>query len=208
MDKQIKTTPSISTWILFSSLGWIIGFILAVLLADPLEKFKLEWVGIGFAISGGIGLMQWIVLYKYARMDSKWLWLSIAGMGVSFLILDIIIVILNALDFKYKLDGPPIMVFTIFTVALGSYCTGYLQEKFILRKYFKATDGWVRHTMLGWMSCVLLVTVYMTISGKLNWIDYPLGKLMNMFVTIMGGPLIGYFTGKKLLVILNSGKKS
>ena len=95
MNTNIKSGPTLAKWILFTSLGWIIGFILALLIAEPLGKIELDFFGLGLGIATGIGLMQWLALREYTTINSKWLWLTSAGMGGTFLMFDILIVILK-----------------------------------------------------------------------------------------------------------------
>ena len=50
MYGQVESALSISKWILFTTLGWVIGFILGLLLAEPLDIIKLEFFGLGLGI--------------------------------------------------------------------------------------------------------------------------------------------------------------
>ncbi len=93
MDEKIKVRLTFTKWILFTTLGWVVGFILALMIAEPLDKINLGFFGLGLGIVTGIGLMQWIILRRHTSIDSRWMWLAIAGMGSSFLLFDVIIVI-------------------------------------------------------------------------------------------------------------------
>ena len=209
MNTNIKSGPTLAKWILFTSLGWIIGFILALLIAEPLGKIELDFFGLGLGIATGIGLMQWLALREYTTINSKWLWLTSAGMGGTFLMFDILIVILKALGFKYKMDGAPAMIAITLSIAVGSYVTGLLQNKFLIKNNYINTNGWILYSFLAWTTCSLFISVYFICMDNVFHIAFTsAGKIMNIFAFLLIRPILGFISGKKILTVLNIPKNS
>jgi uncharacterized protein YacL len=204
LDKK-KGSLTITKWIVFTTLGWVIGLIIAIIIADPLEKINLDLFGLGLGITTGIGLMQWIVLRRYTTINYKWMWLTIAGMSGSFLLFNIILDVLNALDFKVKMDGVPAMITITIAVALGGFLTGQLQRKLLKKNNFTNTHGWVLYSFLEWTTCSILISVYFVfMNNVLNLAFTNVGKLMNLLAFLLIGPILGYISGKKILTILHT----
>ena len=205
MDKKNKGSLTITKWIVFTTLGWVIGLTSAILIADPLDKINLDFFGLGLGITTGIGLMQWIVLRRHTTINYKWMWLTIAGMGSSFLLFNIILVILKALDFKVEVDGVPAMITITMAVALGGFLTGQLQSKLLKKNNFTNTDGWVLYSFLAWTTCSIFISVYYVCMNNVFHLAFTtVGKLMNLLAFLLIGPILGYISGKKILTILHT----
>ncbi len=209
MDEKIKVRLTFTKWILFTTLGWVVGFILALMIAEPLDKINLGFFGLGLGIVTGIGLMQWIILRRHTSIDSRWMWLAIAGMGSSFLLFDVIIVILKAIGFKYKMDGAPFMIVITITVAIGGYVTGLLQNKLLMKNNYTNNSGWILYSFLAWTTCVVFISVNFFCMDNIFHIAFTaVGKIMNIFAFLLVGPILGFISGKKILTILNTPKNT
>lgn len=57
MNKQTKRPLKLFNWILFTTFGWVIGYILLVLLMTPLDKIHFTFSGIGLGMGAGMGFM-------------------------------------------------------------------------------------------------------------------------------------------------------
>lgn len=200
MGDQTKSL-SLSKWILFHTLGWVIGVIAAILLADPLEIIKLPFVGFGLSLGGGIALVQWMLWRRYIAIDFRWVWMGMAGLGSSFLLLDLCILAARALGSHYQLDGVPAAAAIGLAAVLGSLVTGRLQER-MMKQVYPDAMGWTLSTVLGWTTAAVVVAVYVTITVQWHVERSVASGLASVVAIMSGGPIIGYFTGKKVIMLI------
>ncbi len=207
MNHLVKRSITILKWILFSTIGWIIGFILAMLIVEPLDTIKLEFFGIGLGIAIGIGSLQWILLKKQNHIDIRWIWFTITGLGSSYFLFDVLIIILKSSHLNIQLEGAFFMIIITLATALGSYLSGWLQYRFILRKYFNNSKSWILYNFLGWTICSLIISAYFSLFGSMHLERTTMGMFLNIFVVFSGGPIIGIITGKNIVTILKTRKQ-
>lgn len=81
----------INRWLKSTLYGWMLGFAVVILLALLFESIGLAgyqfFIGLGIGV--GVGFMQGRALKNYFEVQNKWMWASIIGMGISFLVFDI-----------------------------------------------------------------------------------------------------------------------
>src|SRR6056300_648644 len=81
---------SLKEWTLNTIYGWLIGFVCVILLAFIFEALGVGnsqfFVGTGMA--AGVGLMQNRLLRNKSRWDWNWMWATIIGMTLAFVILE------------------------------------------------------------------------------------------------------------------------
>jgi hypothetical protein len=208
MAQVKKSSFTISKWILFTTIGWVTGFILAMVIAEPLDTIKLEFFGLGLGMATGIGLLQWVALRKQKYINSKWIWFTIAGLGSSYFLFDILMVILNSSKFPFTTEIVSFGIILTLATTFGAYIIGYLQYKFMLKKYFNISKSWIHYNMLGWLICSLIISGYFTLFGGLHLERTTMGTLLNIFVVLIGGPIIGFTTGKSIVSIVENRKNT
>src|SRR5687767_5123511 len=78
-------------WIIWTSMGWILGIMLVIVLSVPLdnEGAKDLQLFVGVGMGTGVGFTQWMLLKKFYRISINWLFFSLAGMGSAFLLLEL-----------------------------------------------------------------------------------------------------------------------
>lgn len=203
MGEQTKNL-SLTRWMLFNSLGWIIGVIVSILLAELVEFIKLEFLGFGLGLGMGTALMQWFVGRRYMAIGIRWVWFGIVGIGGSFFFVDVCMLMASMLGYNNNLDGTPAAVVIGLAAAVGSLFTGILQERMLQRLYPSARIRWSQSTLIGWTTTAILVAVYVGLTIHFHVARTLASGLANIVVIMSGGPIIGYFTGKKVRSLMST----
>jgi hypothetical protein len=188
---------TLGMWIKTTFYGWSMGVILLIVVSSILDSFQIENVQfyIGVCMGAGVGFAQWKKLRIYFGISSKWFWTSIVGMGLPFLILDL----LMSRTSEYKLPTG---------ILLGGLTTGFLQLH-VLKCYFKKPNSWVLGCFVGWLFAGLVVlTVNMTMKLKPEGVFNLLLALLNLTLILLGGVILGIITSVTIKRInkLNSDK--
>jgi len=169
------------SWIRATALGWLIGFVLVVVLAivwDMIGGGAQFMLGVG--MGAGVGYMQARVARAWTGRIQPWLWTSVIGMGVPFVLWDI-----GSVAGLEALFSLPVCVL------LGGLLTGVLQQR-LLRSRFERTFWWIPACVVGWglpAGVIALGT-----SGLLP----PVFNLLSPIVMFLGGLLLGAVTGMTL----------
>lgn len=180
MNTEPKSSLSRS-WIRATTLGWLIGFVLVVVLAmlwDMIGGGAQFMVGVG--MGSGVGYMQGRVARAWTRRIQPWLWTSIIGMGVPFVFWDIA----SATSTNVLFSLP-------VCVLLGGLLTGVLQQR-LLRPQFERTSWWIPACVVGWGLPAGVIAL-----GDSGLLPQVFG-LLSMIVILFGGLLLGAVTGKTL----------
>lgn len=146
--------------------------------------------------------MQWMLWRRYIAIDFRWVWMGMAGLGSCFLLLDLCILVARALGSQYQLDGVPAAAGIGVAAVLGSLITGTLQDR-MLQKHYRDRKGWTLSMVLGWTTAAVLVAVYVIIMVQWHVQRSPVSGLASVVAIMSGGPIIGYFTGKKAIMLIN-----
>ncbi len=192
MDRKSTQPFSVKQWMLFTSLGWILGVVLILLLAELSEAFAVTIdfpLGVGLGL--GIGFMQWLVLRKYVETSFKWIGLTVLGLSFPFVLYDIC---------SQLFCIPEIWLFLNF--GIGGVVSGYLQYRFFLIALSKKSKCWLWYSFYAWCLCLLLnsfpfIPYYQQLKKSTK-------DIINIITIFGSGPLFGLITGMGMVIILRA----
>jgi len=167
-------------------LGWLLGFVLVIVLAiawDVIGGGAQFMIGIG--MGAGVGLAQGRVARGWLQAPRQWVGASVIGMGGPFVLGDLLSA--TGVDFPYSL---PIYV------ATGGLLAGFLQRR-LLRPHSDRANGWVPASVVGWTLPVSLVVL-----NDLDVIPGALGTILFLVAALFGGAVLGAVTGTILIWML------
>ena len=153
---------SVAKWTLYTFIGWFIGILFMLALASFLDSIGIEkfqfFMGVG--LGAGVGVFQWWLLKKRVGITHHWIWSSVFGLGIPFLIFDLVSQYGNPLGSYYL----PI------SVASGAILTSIFQF-FILKKYSPKAGRWIFGSIAGWMvaAATVLSIDYIKLVINHNW---------------------------------------
>jgi hypothetical protein len=192
MNPESVKTLSVKTWTVYTSIGWLIGVALVLLIGIPLDSLKIvgqAMVGIG--MGAGIGLMQWLVLRKHIKINSNWFWFSLLGLGIPYILFDIF----------SEFTGLKTEYYLPIATALGGLFSGYLLYRFILSKIAGNAKNWILYSFMGWLLAHLVtVLLFITNNSIPRYIAIPLAFVY----VLIGGPILGMITGRSIVSILKN----
>ena len=89
MNTEVKRGDpfTFNRWVKATTLGWLIGFVLVVVLAiawDQIGGRAQFMVGVG--MGAGVGFMQARVLGECIESAGRWIWATTLGMGLPFVL--------------------------------------------------------------------------------------------------------------------------
>src|SRR5690349_17833965 len=179
-------------WIKATFLGWIVGVLLIVLLSSLLDSFDIEGMQfyLGVGMGAGVAFFQWRVLRKFIPLDTRWIWFSVSGMGIPFVIM----------DFLMPTPGSQKLVISISVCAL---VTGIIQY-FLLKQSSPKSQIWIPANFLGWTLaafCVLAIDYTMEMRDVIPPL---IGAIINLLLILGSGVVLGATTGIVLKRILPS----
>lgn len=183
-ESDLPATRFFSHWIRASALGWLLGIAVTFLLGilwDTVGITVQFIVGIGLGL--GVGFMQERVLRAWIDPSRPWLWASLAGMGLPFVLADVDTLLGLGIPFSLPL-----------CILIGALLAGILQGR-LLNKQFENGLIWIVASLVGWG--VPLGLLALEESGHLPETS---GLLAAM---VVGGVLLGVITGPVLQRILN-----
>jgi hypothetical protein len=187
---------SLAKWTIFTFIGWFTGIVFMVVLSGFLDSIGIEkfqfYVGLG--IGTGVGFFQWLVLKK-SGVTMQWMWSAVLGLGIPFLLLDIISLYAIPLGSAYL----PI------SVVSGAILTSIFQFR-ILKKYSTNAARWLLGSVGAWVlaSAVVLSIDYTKYLTQNNWVGFAL----NLTLILGGGVVLGLVSGKVLNAILKNNSES
>lgn len=191
MDSQAKKNLTIVQWTTSTFWGWLLGIVLIIGLSSLLDLMGIEdmqfYVGLG--MGAGVGYTQWLLLRKHIPTSKNWIWFSAAGMGIPFIILDLLL----TKSFTYKMP---------LGVVLGAILVGFLQFR-LLKYYSEKANLWIWSSIAGWILGVLAV---LTIDYTKQLLPYLSSNLLlaliNLLLILVGGIILGVITGIALKKIV------
>ena len=172
-------------WVIFTFMGWVTGVILIILAGHQSL--------LGLYMGLGVGLLQWNYLRKFPGFGPAWLWTSVAGMGLPFLVIGLI-------------PGNAIPFSMITSIALGTFCISILQFALLKRISGKARF-WIISCMSGWLLGIGVVFLIDFTSRYKSDISVLLLALVNLVLILAGGVVLGYITGAGMKKILQTGSQ-
>lgn len=183
IDQKSSKLP-IGRWTRTTFLGWLVGVVLIIVLSSFLDSIGIEHMQfyIGIGMGTGVGLTQWMLLRKLFAVRTSWIWASIVGMGLPFILLDLVL----ADTFSNKLP---------LSVALGGITTGILQYR-ILKNHFQKASHWIIGCSIAWiLATVTVLTVDYTMTVRATGLTNLLLALLNLSLILSGGLILGIITG-------------
>lgn len=177
-------------WIITTTLGWLIGFVLVILLAlaaDALGGGVQVIVGIG--MGAGVGFAQGWFLRRWLDSPWPWMWVSTIGMGMPFLFLD--------LTHLFGMNLPNSLW---IYVPIGGLVVAFFQSK-LLHRITDDTWPWIFYSVLGWTLPVLL----MAVGDEFKSLGV-FGGFLSIGVMFLGGVLLGAVTVKAIKLYIQEPK--
>ena len=172
------------TWTVWTSIGWLLGVMLIIVLSAPLDNEGAKDLQLyaGLGMGTGVGFMQWMLLKKFYHISINWLLFSLAGMGGTFLLLE-----LSLSDtWLYKLP---------LCVAIGAGVTGVLQF-LVLKHKSKIAALWILSSLVGWiLAAIPVFSMEYTPPLKTLIDSTSLIVLINLVLILSGGIILGAVTG-------------
>ncbi len=181
--ETMRAQPSVfARWLRATTLGWLLGFVLVVILA-------LAWniIGggaqfmVGLGMGAGVGYVQTRVVGEWVESTRRWLLASIIGMGVPFLMWD-----LGALIGVGAFFSLPVCVIA------GGLFVGILQCS-LLRPRLDRASFWIPACVVGWGLPAGAIAL-----GDSDLLPAP-AFLLSLGAMLLGGVILGAVTGKALV---------
>lgn len=188
-QKQFRITR----WTKATFLGWLLGVIFILLLSSVLDFIGIEHMQfyLGVGMGAGVGFTQWLLLKKNTAVKNKnWIWFSVLGMGIPFVILDLIL--------KTNTNYKPVL-----GISFGALALGLLQYS-VLKKYSAKAGVWIFGCFAGWSLAVLTtfsINYTMRLSGILSTLAL---AFINLVLILAGGIVLGIVTGIAMNKILKN----
>jgi hypothetical protein len=191
MTNTTENLLTIGSWIKATFWGWLLGVVLILLLSSILDSIGIEHMQfyLGVGMGAGVGFAQWLVLKKVSSIGFNWVWFSIIGMGIPFIIFDW----MPSGIITHKL--PP-------SVALGALTVGILQSILLKRQSPKAYL-WIAGCSIGWILGVAIVfTIDYTMQLKPFIASNLILALINLLLILSCGIVLGATTALTMKKIL------
>lgn len=191
MSNLTQKQFTITRWGMSTFGGWLLGVIFILLLSSALDSIGIEHMQfyLGVGMGAGVGFTQWLYLKKNTAVKNKnWIWFSVLGMGIPFIILDLIL--------KTNTNYKPVL-----GISFGAFTLGLLQYT-ILKKYSSKAGVWIFGCFTGWNLAVLTafsINYTMRLSGIFTTLAL---AFINLFLILAGGIVLGVITGLSMKKIL------
>lgn len=175
-------------WLIANTLGWLLGFILVLILVIALDSMGIEGIDffVALAMSLAVGTAQYLVLSKAITLTKKWIFYTAFGLTSPFVFYEILrfleIISLGAW-------------FLPICITAGSILVGIGQAK-LLSEHGIDKNGWLGITILAWVLVAISVAM---LDLTMHYIPNPLiGFILNLVFLLAGGSIIGLITGNYL----------
>ncbi len=187
--KSSTNTSFKNSWIKYSFLGWLIGFIIVVVLALLFEGIGLgstnTFIGLGMGLS--IGFFQWKAFQKITVMSKKWIWYSTIGLFGSFVVFELLDSFYSDLNLFDSL---------LLKVTVGGLFVGLLQQK-LLKSSLSSSKNWTVVCVVSWALASLCAT-----SSDYDFIPESVGAVLAAVITaliiLFGGVVLGFVQSRFL----------
>jgi hypothetical protein len=178
-------------WVLGTFVGYVLGFVFILLGVIPLdliggmaEGFSLVGIGMG----AGVGYVQGRVARQWLGASRRWVWASVIGMGVPFVVFDLVA------GFWSELSDVSSLLLILLTVVIGGLLVGLLQRR-ILCSHSDSAIWWVPTCVVGWTLAAWTTTNIISLD------TYGVA-IFNLSMILMGGVVLGVVTGGGLTWML------
>jgi hypothetical protein len=191
-------TFRITKWITVNFWAWLAGFFATLLVIFAMEAVHLgnqSMIGIG--MGAGVGWVQGRYLKKFGIDSVKWFLYCFAGLSISYISYDILVIFWPISPDDY------LFIFTF----IGGLLAGVFQWWFMLRRLYSKSFFWPILYSIGWLFAhsICLELVAWVNQHKIHdspWVMVPLV----VGIILSGGPFLALITGTLLSRILNRGR--
>ncbi len=186
-DKQF----TVIRWTKATFWGWLLGVVFILMISSFLDSIGIEGMQfyLGVGMGAGVGFAQWLSLKKYIQLNTNWIWFSILGMGVPFIIIDFI----PNETIPHKLP---------FSIPLGAITAGFLQY-LLLKNHLQKANLWIIGSFIGWSLGVATVFIIDYTNHLKSIISLNLViALVNLLLILAGGIILGVISGNTMKKIL------
>ena len=182
---MLSNSPlTIQGWIKATFPGWLLGVVFILLLSSLLDSVGIEHMQfyLGVGMGTGVGFTQWLFLKKSLKMDVRWFLYSILGMGLPFIIVDLL--------------PEGMIAHKIATgISMGALTTGVMQH-LLLKIHTRQAILLIPYSFIGWTMGVLTVFIIdYTMALKPILSNNLLLALINLLLILGGGLVLGFITG-------------
>ena len=180
---------TLRNWILFTSLGWISGIPLLMLIGTALEPLRLENTSVAMGMSLAIAFFQWLLLRKVLAHASRWIWISAIAFVIPFLIADL------SGDALFSTGESAVVGCTV----VSSILLGATQQHFLLNGVGIKRVSWIAINLFSYaLALVPPFALNLVVIKKLQ-LPAALAITLSFLTVFAGGPIIGWLTGKVLV---------
>jgi len=191
---------SLSRWTAMTALGWLLGMAAAIALAGIAEWTGFTFTFFGLVVAAFVGLMQWLVIRKFA-VSPGWIVDSALGVGIGFFLVEGSMKILSlATDGHIKEDEA--FYFFPLEAALGGLACGWLESRNQLSRISSAS-GWSRTQLAAWFIPMAIMVIWFYFTTTLTHSRNPVLLYMNFLFIFGPGALVGWISGRKLKGMLS-----
>ncbi|MBL7847034.1 MAG: hypothetical protein JNL40_06165 [Cyclobacteriaceae bacterium] len=187
------------SWILHTSLGWIVGIVLFEYLTRLGHNLNLQMHDgqslVGLSMGAGVGLTQWLLLRKHAKGAFKWFWSLFLGFSFPFVMVDLVSAMVGLNPETVPLDVQ--ILGLLCTTVIGSSVAGYFQYN-ALMKSTESSDNWIMYHSMAWVACFLPMAIYLASQ------HFEANQAAGIFILMLGGPLLGFLTGMRMIKIFSA----
>jgi hypothetical protein len=139
-------------------------------------------------------------LYEHGAAASFDPWCSIFGFTVAYVASDIV-----ASFITIDIDAGTILPIATF---IGALISGWLQYAFVLKKSVANSKGWIMYNAGAWLLAHLLTMgMFLIKIPKQNGVLGVLIIILAIVFILIGGPLLGFITGRFLVPKINNAQK-
>ncbi len=172
-------------WVRGTFAGYLLGFVFVLLgsMAGDLIGLPGSDFIIGIGMGVGVGYVQGRMAKQLLGANWRWMWATVIGLGVPFLVEDLIAAAWSEFDSLHSLQ---------LDVAICGLFVGLLQRR-ILRSHSERANWWVPISVVGWTLAAWTASVNFT--GSLD-------AILNLGMILMGGVVLGAVTGGALVWML------
>jgi hypothetical protein len=180
-----KKSFSIRLWIGYTFLGWFSGILFIIFLSSFFDGLGIESMQfyIGLGMGATIGFVQWHLLKRAGLgIQHGWVWHSLLGLGLPFLIFDLLSKAGWSLHELYL----PVCVST------GGLLISLFQYR-LLKPALPKANYWIAGSFAAWLlaaGTVLFIDYTKYVSSN-NWVLF----FLNLFLILFGGVVLGVITG-------------
>jgi hypothetical protein len=178
-----SSLPALTRWIRTTTLGWILGFPLVIVLALAGETVGIggNQSLVGAAMGLGIGWMQGRALRTTLGAARPWIIATTLGLAFPFIIYDLSVALERQLPYQLP-----------YVVAIGGLCVGTWQS-LILGRQFRGNGLWIGASLVGWT--LAASAAYFADTLRSSGLRGIVGALAYLGLAALGGPVLGMVTG-------------